>query len=74
VRDDISKGPLRDFKTGAGFAGAKLSEILPAARAARFVRMTNEQHRRSCPRCFPALASLASARMTSNAGAQMRSF
>jgi hypothetical protein len=29
LRDDISKGPLRDFKTGTGFAGAKLSEILP---------------------------------------------
>src|SRR5208283_4577076 len=27
-------------KTGAGFAGAKLSEILPSARVARFVRMT----------------------------------
>jgi hypothetical protein len=36
----ISKGALRDFKTGTGFAGAKLSEILPAARDARFVRMT----------------------------------
>jgi hypothetical protein len=28
------------LETGTGFAGAKLSEILPAARAARFVRMT----------------------------------
>src|SRR5260370_37361865 len=28
-------------KTGTGFAYAKLSEILPAARVARFVRMTN---------------------------------
>jgi hypothetical protein len=27
-------------KTGTGFAGAKLSEILPSARVARFVRMT----------------------------------
>jgi hypothetical protein len=43
--DDISKGPLRDFETGTGFAGAKLSEILPAARVARFVRVTDE---RSC--------------------------
>jgi len=34
------KGSLRDLKTGTGFAGAKLSEILPAARDARFVRMT----------------------------------
>ena len=25
MRDHISKGPLRDFKTGTGFAGAKLS-------------------------------------------------
>jgi hypothetical protein len=33
-------GALRDFKTGTGFAGAKLSEILPTARVARFVRMT----------------------------------
>jgi hypothetical protein len=29
-------------ETGTGFAGAKLSEILPAARVARYVRMTNE--------------------------------
>jgi hypothetical protein len=35
-----SKGALRDFETGTGFAYAKLSEILPAARVARFVRMT----------------------------------
>ena len=28
-------------ETGTGFAGAKLSEILPAARVARFVRMTS---------------------------------
>jgi hypothetical protein len=28
-------------KTGTGFAVAKLSEILPAARVARFVRMTH---------------------------------
>jgi hypothetical protein len=34
------EGALRDFKTGTGFAYAKLSEILPAARAARYVRMT----------------------------------
>jgi hypothetical protein len=32
-------------KTGTGFAGAKLSEILPAARAARFVRMTKTNSR-----------------------------
>jgi hypothetical protein len=31
-------------ETGTGFAGAKLSEILPAARVARFVRMTNWFH------------------------------
>jgi hypothetical protein len=36
LRDGIRRGPLRDFKTGTGFAGAKLSEILPAARVARF--------------------------------------
>jgi hypothetical protein len=35
-------GALRDFGTGTGFAGAKLSEILPAARVARFVRMTKK--------------------------------
>jgi hypothetical protein len=29
MRADISKGPLRAFKTGTGFACAKLSEILP---------------------------------------------
>jgi len=40
VRDGSNKGPLRDFKTGTGFACAKLSEILPSARVARFVRMT----------------------------------
>jgi hypothetical protein len=40
VRASFGKGPLRDFKTGTGFARAKLSEILPAARVARFVRMT----------------------------------
>jgi hypothetical protein len=34
-------GALRDSKTGTGFAGAKLSEILPSARVARFVRMTS---------------------------------
>jgi hypothetical protein len=34
-------------ETGTGFAGAKLSEILPAARVARFVRMTNEARARS---------------------------
>jgi hypothetical protein len=42
VFDDISKGSLRDFRTGTGFADTKLSEILPAPRVARFVRMTNE--------------------------------
>jgi hypothetical protein len=31
---------MQQFKTGTGFATAKLSEILPAARVARFVRMT----------------------------------
>jgi hypothetical protein len=29
-------------ETGTGFAFAKLSEILPAARVARFVRMTQK--------------------------------
>jgi hypothetical protein len=40
----LSKGPLRDFKTGTGFAPAKLSEILPAGRVALFVRMTENNH------------------------------
>ncbi|MGA7870480.1 MAG: hypothetical protein WCA22_06235 [Candidatus Binatus sp.] len=31
------------FKAGTGFADAKLSEILPAARVARFVRMTQKK-------------------------------
>jgi hypothetical protein len=31
---------MRQRKTGTGFADAKLSEILLAARVARFVRMT----------------------------------
>src|ERR1700691_4073704 len=43
------KGSLRDLKTGTGFAGAKLSEILPAARDARFVRMTARQERGTEP-------------------------
>jgi hypothetical protein len=30
-------------ETGTGFAYAKLSEILPAARVARFVRMTQKR-------------------------------
>jgi hypothetical protein len=34
------KGRCAIFKTGTGFADAKLSEILPAARVAPFVRMT----------------------------------
>jgi hypothetical protein len=34
------EGPLRDFRTGTGGAYAPLSEILPSARVARFVRMT----------------------------------
>jgi hypothetical protein len=29
LRDDASKEALRDSETGTGFAGAKLSEILP---------------------------------------------
>jgi hypothetical protein len=36
-------GALRDSKTGTGFAGAKLSEILPSARVARSVRMTQKK-------------------------------
>jgi len=36
LRDGSDKGPLRDLKTGTGFACAKLSEILPCARVARF--------------------------------------
>jgi len=32
-------------ETGTGFAGAKLSEILPSARVARFVRMTPKKAR-----------------------------
>ncbi len=32
-------------ETGTGFAGVKLSEILPAARDARFVRMTRGSRR-----------------------------
>jgi hypothetical protein len=33
----------RRLGTGTGFACAKLSEILPSARVARFVRMTEER-------------------------------
>ena len=43
-RRDVRNGALRDFETGTGFAGAKLSEILPAARVARFVRMTEKAY------------------------------
>jgi hypothetical protein len=32
LRDGIRKGALRDFKTGTGFAGAKLSEIRSSRR------------------------------------------
>ena len=32
LRADISKGPLRDFKTGTGFARAKLSEVRSSRR------------------------------------------
>jgi hypothetical protein len=39
---NIRKGALRDVETETGFACAKLSEILPSARVARFVRMTEE--------------------------------
>src|ERR1700722_1395302 len=49
-----AKDRLRDFKTGTGFAGAKLSEILPAARAARFVRMTTKPLRFPHPVPLPA--------------------
>jgi hypothetical protein len=38
--EDVFEGALRDLETGTGFAGAKLSEMLPAARVARFVSMT----------------------------------
>jgi hypothetical protein len=37
----VERGAI--FETGTGFAYAKLSEILPAARVARFVRMTQER-------------------------------
>jgi len=40
---EITKEHCAISKTGTGFAGAKLSEILPAARVARFVRMTELQ-------------------------------
>src|ERR1700722_6266261 len=43
-RSESLEGPLRDFKTGTGFADAKLSggqKPAPAARVARFVRMTD---------------------------------
>ena len=33
---------MQEPETGTGFAGAKLSEILPSARVARFVRMTEK--------------------------------
>jgi hypothetical protein len=45
MHGSISKGPLRDFRTGTGFVRAKLSEILPAARVARYVRMTKMRSR-----------------------------
>jgi hypothetical protein len=47
MRDHISKGPLRDFKTGTGFAGAKLSEILHCARVARFAQDDSKKSDRS---------------------------
>jgi hypothetical protein len=40
VMKQTSKDRCANSETGTGFARAKLSEILPAARVARFVRMT----------------------------------
>ena len=36
----LNKERFAITETGTGFAGAKLSEVLPSARAARFARMT----------------------------------
>jgi hypothetical protein len=36
----MTKKWMQRLETGTGFAGAKLSEVLPSARVARFVRMT----------------------------------
>src|SRR6202790_3327302 len=38
----LRSGPLRDFRTGTGGAHAPLSEVLPSARVARFVGMTQK--------------------------------
>jgi hypothetical protein len=38
---ELGWSAARFSETGTGFACAKLSEILPSARDARFVRMTN---------------------------------
>jgi primosomal protein N' len=40
------EGAIAPTGTGTGFADAKLSEILPAARVARFVRMTKRKGNR----------------------------
>ena len=65
----LEKGPLRDLKTGTGFADAKLSEILPTARVAHFVRMTDDARDARFVRIAKtSLASLASVWMATNAG------
>jgi hypothetical protein len=60
------QGPLRELKTGTGFACAKLSEILPAARVARFVRMTYSLAMLASFLMTEALAFLALVRMSQN--------
>jgi len=40
LHSNKNQGRCAISKTGTGFADAKLSEILPSARVARFVRMT----------------------------------
>jgi len=43
LRDDISKGPLRDFKTGTGFAGAEaVRDPFTALALLASVRMTQK--------------------------------
>jgi hypothetical protein len=42
LHSDKNQDRCAILKTGAGFADAKLSEILPSARVARFVRMTEK--------------------------------
>src|SRR5258708_2323199 len=53
----IRSGGMVDLVPGTGGVCEPMSEFFPAARVARFVRMTKEAHRRSCSRSFSLLVA-----------------